>query len=396
MEFPVKIEAVDFFYLSMPDVTTEGDGSQDALLVRVSAGGHIGWGECEASPLVSIAAFVCPMSHGACRPVSASVLGQRIDRPQDIDRIAGQIELDSMDLLQAPHVWSGIEIALWDLLGKVRGEPVWKVLGYRESYRKLPYASQLFGASPAETYQLAIAPRTHSFRAVKFGWGPIGRGDLQTDIDHFKAAREGLGKDVLLMVDVGQIFGNDAEAAAARLPMLCEIGAVWLEEPFHTSALDAYAALSRKSAIKLAAGEGAHNFYMAQHLMDHGNVGFIQIDTGRIGGVGPSKRVAEYAVSKGITFVNHTFTSHLALSASLQPYAGLRNHEICEYPFAPKQLAVDLTSNYLHRDAEGYVRLPDSPGLGIEVDHAAIRRYLVSVLIKVKDNVLFNSAAQNI
>ena len=392
----MKIEAVDFFYLSMPEVTTEGDGSQDALLVRVAAGGYIGWGECEASPLVSIAAFVCPMSHGACRPVAASVLGQRIDGPEDIHRIAAQIEFDSMDLLQAPHTWSGIEIALWDLLGKARGEPVWKLLGYPHSYRKLPYASQVFGDTPAQTYQCAYAARAQNFRAVKFGWGPIGRGDLQTDNDHFQAAREGLGSEGLLMVDVGQIFGTDVAAAAARLPMLSQVGVIWLEEPFHTSALDTYAALSHKSKIKLAGGEGAHNFHMARHLVDYGQVGFIQIDTGRIGGIGPAKQVADYAVSRGVAFVNHTFTSHLALSASLQPYAGLHEHEICEYPFAPKPLAIELTSNHLQRDAEGYVSLPDSPGLGIEIDPAAIRRYLLSVVIEVNKTILFDSGKQNI
>lgn len=387
----MKIEAVDLFYLSMPVVTTEGDGSQDALLVRVAANGHIGWGECEASPLVSIAAFVCPMSHGACRPVGASVLGQRIDGPEDIYRIASQIELDSMDLLQAPHTWSGVEIALWDLLGKVRGEPVWKLLGYRESFRKLPYASQLFGDSPEQTLSLAASARSHGFQAVKFGWGPIGRGDLQTDLDHFKAAREGLGRDALLMVDVGQVFGNDVERASERLSALSEIQAVWLEEPFHTSALDAYAELSQKSRIKLAGGEGAHNFYMAQHLIDYAKVGFIQVDAGRIGGIGPAKRVADYAASKGVTFVNHTFTSHLALSASLQAYAGLRNHEICEYPFAPKELAVAITKNHLRRDKDGYVNAPDSPGLGIEIDPEAFQRYAVSVEIKVRNQVLFSS-----
>ncbi len=392
----MKIEAVDFFYLSMPEVTTEGDGSQDALLVRVAAGGYVGWGECEASPLVSIAAFICPMSHGACRPVGASVLGQHLDAPEDIPRIAAQIELDSMDLLQAPHTWSGVEIALWDLLGKVRDQPVWKLLGYRECYRKLPYASQLFGDSPAQTYQLAAAARAQNFRAVKFGWGPIGRGDLQTDVEHLHAAREGLGKDGLLMVDVGQIFGNDVESAASRLPILAEVGAVWLEEPFHTSALDAYAALAGRGSIKLAGGEGAHNFYMAQHLIDYGEVGFIQVDCGRIGGIGPAKRVAEYATAKGVTFVNHTFTSHLALSASLQPYAGLRKDEICEYPFAPKLLARELTANHLQRDSEGYVTLPDSPGLGIEINPSAIRKYLVEVEIKVKRKVLFSSASQPI
>lgn len=387
----MKIEAVDFFYLSMPEVTTEGDGSQDALLVRVAAGGHVGWGECEASPLVSIAAFVCPMSHGACRPVGASVLGQSINGPEDIYRIASQIELDSMDLLQTPHTWSGVEIALWDLLGKVWGKPVWKLLGYRQSYRKLPYASQLFGNSPEETFRLAAYARSQNFRAVKFGWGPIGRGDLQTDVDHFKAAREGLGNDAMLMVDVGQIFGNDIQRASQRLPLLCEIGAVWLEEPFHTSALEAYAALSRKSTIKLAGGEGAHNVYMAQHLIDYGNVGFIQIDTGRIGGIGPAKRVADYAASKKVSFVNHTFTSHLALSASLQPYAGLQADEICEYPFAPKELAVAITRNHLQRDRDGYISVPETPGLGIEINPEALHRYAVSVLIKAKNRVLFNS-----
>ncbi len=97
----MKIEGVDFFYLSMPEVTTAADGSQDALVVRVSAGGLIGWGECEASPLVSIAAFVTPMSHGACRPVSASVLGRDLNAPEDIHAIAADVAYYSMDLLQA-------------------------------------------------------------------------------------------------------------------------------------------------------------------------------------------------------------------------------------------------------------------------------------------------------
>src|SRR5690242_6518495 len=137
----MKIDSVDFFYLSMPVVTTAGDGSQDALVVRVSAGGHVGWGECEAAPLPSIAAFVCPMSHGVCQPVSASVLGETLESPADIARMAASVEYDSMDLLQAAHTWSGVEMALWDALGKARGEPVWRLLGYSRSARKTPYAS---------------------------------------------------------------------------------------------------------------------------------------------------------------------------------------------------------------------------------------------------------------
>ena len=129
----MKIESVDFFYLSMPLVKDAGDGSQDALVVRVAAGGLEGWGECEASPLTSIAALVCPMSHSACKPVSASVLGRAISSPQDIARIAADIDMNSMDLLQADHTWSGIEIALWDLLGKKLEQPVYELLGYQRA-----------------------------------------------------------------------------------------------------------------------------------------------------------------------------------------------------------------------------------------------------------------------
>jgi L-alanine-DL-glutamate epimerase-like enolase superfamily enzyme len=388
----MKIDAVDFFYLAMPEITTEADGSQDALLVRASAGGLVGWGECEASPLVSIAAFVTPMSHGVCRPVAASVLGQTIDGPADIARMAASVEYDSMDLLQAAHTWSGVEIALWDLLGKARGEPVWRLLGYRSSEAKTPYASQLFGDTPQETLERGRQARAKGFRAVKYGWGPLGRGSVEADRDQMVAAREGIGADGILLVDVGQIFGEDVAAAAARLPFLETAGALWLEEHFQASAYEAYAALAgRCRTVKLAGGEGAHNVHMARHLIDYGKVGFVQIDCGRIGGIGPAKAVADYAKGKGVTYVNHTFTTHLALSASIQPYAGLADHRICEYPVAPKPLAYEITRNHLTPDAEGSVYLPDAPGLGIDIDQDALRRYRVDVEIKVGGQTIFAS-----
>src|SRR5512137_704770 len=135
----MKIDSVDFFYLSLPEVRDIGDGSQDALLVSVQAGGHVGWGECEAAPLVSIASWNCPMSHSACKPISASVLGQPLDGPDDIRRINGLVRANSFDLLQADHTLSGIDIALWDLLGKKLGEPVWRLLGQERAYPKTAY-----------------------------------------------------------------------------------------------------------------------------------------------------------------------------------------------------------------------------------------------------------------
>src|SRR5438046_10286197 len=147
----MKIEAVDFFYLSMPVIRDVGDGSQDALIVRIAAGGIVGWGECEASPLVTIAAWNCPMSHSACKPVSASVLGQALNDTADISRINALVRRNSFDLLQPDHALSGIDVALWDLLGKKQGEPVYRLLGYQHAYPKIAYASQLFGDDPQAT-----------------------------------------------------------------------------------------------------------------------------------------------------------------------------------------------------------------------------------------------------
>jgi L-alanine-DL-glutamate epimerase-like enolase superfamily enzyme len=388
----MKIEAVDFFYLSMPLVLDIGDGSQDALLVRVRAGQFEGWGECEAAPLVSIASLVCPMSHSACKPVQDSVLGQSLNSPEDIRRIGNLVRASSLDLLQADHTLSGIDIALWDLLGRRFQQPVWKLLGYAQSCPKLPYASVLFGETAEQTLSKARRIRADGFQAAKFGWGPFGASTVEADVAQLHAAREGLGPDGILLVDAGTVWNTDIGAARARLSALQAVRATWLEEPFVSGALAEYRALSGESSpVGLAGGEGCHNIHMARHMIDHAGVAYIQIDAGRIGGITIAKDVADYAVERGITFVNHTFTSNLALSASLQPFAGLGDHRICEYPTELKSLATDMTRNHIVRNASGEIQAPDSPGLGIEPDLDNIRRYLVDTEIRVRGKVLYRT-----
>ncbi|MFO0912550.1 MAG: mandelate racemase/muconate lactonizing enzyme family protein [Pirellulales bacterium] len=387
----MKIESVDFYYLSIPKVEDVGDGSQDALLVRVQAGEHVGWGECEAAPLPTIAGWICPMSHSACKPVSASVLGERLESADDIRRIHQQVRANSFDLLQADHVLSGIDIALWDLLGRRLGEPVYRLLGDRVAHPKLAYASQLFGDDPQTTFRRAEEVARRGYRAAKFGWGPFGRGELSTDEQHVRAAREGLGPDGMLLIDAGTIWNDDVELAALRLPVLAECGAVWLEEPFVSGAFQAYAELARRSSVKLAGGEGCHNEHQAMGMIDFAGLGFVQIDTGRVGGITSARRVAEYAVARGVQFVNHTFTTHLALSASLQPYAGMSGDDLCEYPVDPSALAREFTRSQLIPGNDGRIAIPDGPGLGIEPDVQALQKYLVDVEIRVAGRTLFRS-----
>jgi len=388
----MKIEAVDFYYLSMPNVLDIGDGSQDALLVRVQAGEHVGWGECEAAPLVSIASWACPMSHSACKPVSASVLGQPLDDVADIERINAAVRENSMDLLQADHTLSGIDIAFWDLLGKKMGMPVYRLLGYERAYPKTPYASQLFGDDPAATLRKARQVRRDGYVAAKFGWGPYGRGSVQQDADQVHAAREGLGDEAELLVDAGTVWSDDVERARGRLDALESCRAVWLEEPFVSGALASYRALAEACGrVRLAGGEGCNNLHQAKNMIDYASLGFVQIDAGRIGGITTAKRAADYARSRGVTFVNHTFTTHLALSASLQPYAGMVADHLCEYPVEPTSLGRELTATHLLPDDNGQIRLPDAPGLGVEPAPEAIRKYLVEVEIRVGGRTVYTT-----
>lgn len=332
------------------------------------------------------------MSHSACKPVSASVIGQKVESVEDIRRINRLVRENSLDLLQADHTLSGVDIALWDLLGKKLGAPVYKLLGYEKAFQKVAYASQLFGEDPQETFRRGQEVARAGIRAAKFGWGPYGRGSVEVDAEQVSAAREGLGPDGILLIDAGTVWYDDVSVAEKRLDALREARAVWLEEPFVSGALEAYNQLAAKAGeIRLAGGEGCHNFHQAKNMIDYGGVGFIQIDSGRIGGITTAKEVADYASARGVRFVNHTFTTHLALSASIQPYAGMEASELCEYPFAPSSLGREFTRDTLAPDRNGNISLPDRPGLGVEPDLAALKKYPVEVEINVAGKPIFRS-----
>jgi L-alanine-DL-glutamate epimerase-like enolase superfamily enzyme len=278
------------------------------------------------------------------------------------------------------------------LLGCRLNEPVWKLLGYESCFAKTPYASVLFGTTADETLMKAKTIAGQGFRAAKFGWGPFGLSSVQEDCAQLAAAREGLGEDGILLVDAGTVWNADLAAARARLSMLKEVHATWLEEPFVSGALSEYHALSMESGpVGMAGGEGCHNFHMAKHMVDYAGLKYVQIDAGRIGGITIAKDVADYAAAKGVTYVNHTFTSNLALSASLQPFAGLESHTICEFPTELKSLARAMTKNHIVPDQDGLLHIPDAPGLAIEPDLEGITHYLVDVEIQVRGERIYTT-----
>lgn len=395
----MKIVAVDPFYLRMPDITTAADGTQDTLLIRIRTDTGIeGWGECDASPLVSIAVYCCLMSHGNIINIRTSLIGETLDSADDVLRLSKKVLRNGLDIQQIQHAYSGAEIALWDIIGKMLEKPVYRLLAEMsgtsdKTYPKLPYASVLFGDTPEDTYHIAARLREQGYRAAKFGWGPMGKFGKENDIALVRAAREGMGTDAQIMIDAGVVWGTDYETAYQRAEAFTEFSPTWLEEPLAPDAIDAYGSLTKKKpSIPIAAGEGSNTYRMAEDLIVHGGIQFVQIDTGRIGGIMPSFQVRRLAEQRGVQYVNHTFKSPLSLAAALHVFATNPDFNLLEYPAAGSELSQRLVKEPLHIDPDGMVRVKELPGLGVDVDTEAIRPYLAPVHIEVGADTVFEQA----
>ncbi|MBI4604588.1 MAG: mandelate racemase/muconate lactonizing enzyme family protein [Planctomycetes bacterium] len=396
----MRIDKVDLFYLAMPRVTRAADGTQDSVLVRLrDASGLEGWGECDASPLVTIAAYACPPSHGNIVGLREVLVGERLETPADVPRIGERVLREALDIEHAHHALSGADIALWDLLGKRLREPAWRLLetvepgpagsGLAAPRPKLPYASVLFEETPMATRERARALRAEGFEAVKLGWGPMGRHGEAFDVALVEEARAGLGPGARLLVDAGCAWGEDDEIAWRRARAFAPFEIGWLEEPFLPDAIAAYGRLRRRGpAVPIAAGEGSNRLRFAEDLLENGGVDYIQIDAGRIGGMTAAFRVRRLAERRGATYVNHTFKSHLSLAAAIHVFATAERFELLEYPAGGSELSRALVRDPLLRGRDGLVRAPDAPGLGVEVDLEAVRRFVKPVRIEVAGRVV--------
>ena len=372
----------------MPEILDEADGSQDALLVKVEAGGFEGWGECEASPLTSIANFICPKSHSAANPIRDSIINQKVNDLNDIRKIINNVKQKSLMIAQTPHTFSGIEVALLDLLAKKENCPIYSLLGMNNTNPKIAYASVLFGKTPQDTYEIAKKLKNKNFLAIKFGWENFGL-NLKNDEEHLVAARDAMGNDLDLMIDVGAVWGTDILEAEKRLKIFKDANITWLEEPFFSDAFYEYNILHEKTGLPLAGGESCHSIESAKNMIRFGNVKFIQIDAGIAGGILAGKEICDFAEKKGVQYVNHTFTSHLQLSSSLQPYANSTKSKFAEFPQQLKSLAWDLTENHISIDSNGLIDIIPGIGHGMKINQKALEHYNVDVDIYINKEKIF-------
>jgi L-alanine-DL-glutamate epimerase-like enolase superfamily enzyme len=265
---------------------------------------------------------------------------------------------------------SGVDIALWDLIGKALQQPLHRILGCYSSSSLPAYASSIFFKGKEAMIQEAEGLVSSGFSAVKL---KIGMG-LEQDLENVSTLRKTLGDEVKLMVDAN--CGYDRCSALKLGRKLEELNTYWYEEPLPPEDLEGYATLSQALHLPIAAGESEFTRYGFRELIGRGKVNVIQPDVARAGGITECRKIAALASAHDLSCSPHTgASSAVSIAASLQWAATLPNFLAFEYMYAPNPLREELLLEPISLTADGQVQVPQGPGLGIELDERALERF---------------------
>jgi L-alanine-DL-glutamate epimerase-like enolase superfamily enzyme len=275
------------------------------------------------------------------------------------------------------HTISGIDIALWDLLGQASGQPVARLLGGYYRHRIRPYASIIFGWPPEEFAETLRGLVARGFRAVKMGWGGFGRHDAARDETLMRTAREAVGDDVALMVDAGgsgQYWPNDYKWALETAHMLRDYRVSWFEEPLRPDDIDGYATLREHAPVSISGCEVLTRRQSFMPWIERHAVDIVQPDTTKVGGLSEARRIAWMAYDHNVAMVSHGWNTVVGLYADLHLAAAMPDARYVEF-ITPSPYIDDLTDSAPAPDAEGYLTIPETLGLGVTLDPDRVQHY---------------------
>ncbi|HHX44171.1 MAG TPA: mandelate racemase/muconate lactonizing enzyme family protein [Chloroflexi bacterium] len=275
------------------------------------------------------------------------------------------------------HAISGIDIALWDLLGKASGQPVARLLGGYYRQRIIPYASVIFGWPPEAFSEMLQGLVERGFRAIKMGWGSFGLISRERDEMLVSTARNAVGDDIHLMVDAGasgQFWPNDYKWAMETAAMLYEYGIAWFEEPLRPDDIEGFVTLREHSPVPIASCEVFTRRQSFLPWIERRAVDIVQPDCTKVGGLSEARRIAWMAYDHGVTMVSHGWNTVVGLYADLALAAAMPDAKYVEY-ITPSPYLDDLTVESPSLDADGCLAIPTAPGLGIELDPDKVAKY---------------------
>jgi L-alanine-DL-glutamate epimerase-like enolase superfamily enzyme len=369
----MKITDVRAIYLRSPQVRDRADSGQDALIVIVDTDAGIqGLGEVDSAPLAVKGMIEGPYSHAVTSGLRHLVLGEDPFETEKIWHKMYSQNIYSGRRGIAIHAMGGIDMALWDIKGKALGLPVWKLLGGGFHSKIRAYASTLFGDTPEETRERGKRFVAKGFSAVKFGWGRLGESE-KLDLALVRSAREGVGADTDLMIDAGLCY--DTKTAMQRARQFEQYRPYWFEEPLRPDNYDGYRRLAESTSMRIAAGEEESDRLSYLDLMDKGKIDIVQVDLTRCGGFTEAMKIASLAADRGLPVVNHGFTTYINIASALHFLASIPNSFILEYVVEEGTVLRDEISTQEIKLEDGWVHVPNSPGLGVTLNEEGIARY---------------------
>ena len=329
--------------------------------------GVTGWGSAFTSD---------ELTRAALQLLSPLYLGEN---PLEPERVSEKLHANTFWMGRGgtvTHAISGIDIAMWDILGKVTGQPVGRLLGGRYRDRVRPYASLLMREPDALSEHLASV-REQGFRAFKIGWGPFGRCSASMDEAIVRAAREAVSPDSLLMVDAGAsdaFWRQDYKWAARTARMLADYDVYWFEEPLPPDNLQDYMLLRSSSPVPVAGGEVLTRRQSFTPWLQGRALDIVQPDATKVGGISESRRIAWMAEENGARLIPHGWNTAIGLSADLQLASAIRNTDLVEY-LTGSPFIDDLVETPWKLDAEGLLPISTAPGLGVSLNMDAVEKH---------------------
>jgi len=381
----MKITNVEGYVLESPQKYTNPSGSEEAsgvaycfLMKVMTDEGIVGWSDVETAPHIAASIINAPATGSEMMEgLNSLVVGED---PFEIERLWNKIYKGSAYYGRrgaAIQVLSGFDIACHDIMGKATGLPVYKLLGgaYREKVQA--YASTLFRPTPGDIKKACNDYMKLGFKAIKFGWGVFGR-DRKNDIALVKAAREELGPDIDLLIDAGWKTNRSAYDAVELLRALEEYNIFWFEDFMHPECYEGYAKVKEAGVkTRIAAGEQEATGWGFRDLITKGKIDVAQPDLSRCGGFTQARKIAWEAEVAGIDVCPHAWLTDLLTAASLHMNATLPRSLFLEYNVSTSPMLRDIIINPVTMDKNGFMQVPQSPGLGIEINEKAVNKYKV-------------------
>lgn len=273
-----------------------------------------------------------------------------------------------------------LEVALWDLMGQISGQPLWKLLGGR-SQRVPVYASTGERLTAAARAESARRLREQGFPALKLRFHAA---NPREDIAIARTVREAVGPDVAILVDANQGWQMpwdaspswDFKTALWVAGALAELDVYWLEEPLPRHDYRGLAGLRRRTRVRIAGGEGNREFAELREYLRHGSLDVYQPDVVWSTGILRAHQIAAEVQAAGAVYSPHTWGDGLVLLANLHLAAAVSQAPFVEFPYDPPHWTPErrdfILPTPIQAGADGHVTLPDAPGLGVAIDWEAL------------------------